>query len=117
MTGPRNQDRRACQPSSPTRAVLARALQAVSAREKAEDPPGPLPRSSSLLGDPLPSSFHCTGLGKVTWAKAHSRVGGQALQGPPPEPAALGWFSAPAPASPPHITQEGLLLPPHTPSP
>lgn len=74
MTGPRNQDRRACQPSSPTRAVLARALQAVSAREKAEDPPGPLPRSSSLLGDPLPSSFHCTGLGKVTWAKAHSKV-------------------------------------------
>ena len=45
-----------------------------SSRKYAEDPPGPLPRSSSLLGDPLPSSFHCTGLGKVTWAKAHSKV-------------------------------------------
>lgn len=31
---------------------------------------GPHPLSSSLLGDPLPSSFHCAGLGNVTCTKA-----------------------------------------------
>lgn len=50
------------------------------------------------------------------WGR-RGRLAGQALQKPPLEPAAAGLAQPPAPTSLPHVTQEGLPLPPHTPSP